>query len=75
MHVNAYPECTKNALKSPPACFTTTVPALKLIHTATPDTTKLSCLCRVRIGGVNCTPDNSRLSPTENLKSGVNKRV
>jgi len=44
--------------------------ALKLIHTATPDTTKLSCLCRVRFGGVNWIPDNSRLSPTENLKSG-----
>ena len=42
---------------------------LKLIHTATPDTTKLSCLCCVRIGGVNWIPDNSRLSPTENLKS------
>ena len=42
---------------------------LKLIHTATPDTTKLSCLCRVRFGGVNWIPDNSRLSPTENLKS------
>ena len=40
---------------------------LKLIHTATPDTTKLSCLCRVRFGGVNWIPDNSRLSPTENL--------
>jgi len=42
---------------------------LKLIHTATPDTTKLSCLCRVRFGGVNWIPDNSRLSTTENLKS------
>jgi len=42
---------------------------LKLIHTATPDTTKLSCLCRVRFGGVNWIPDYSRLSPTENLKS------
>ena len=42
--------------------------SLKLIHTATPDTTKLSCLCRVRFGGVNWIPDNSRLSPTENLK-------
>ena len=42
---------------------------LKLIHAATPDTTKLSCLCRVRFGGVNWIPDNSRLSPTENLKS------
>ena len=41
---------------------------LKLIHTATPDTTKLSCLCRARFGGVNWIPDNSRLSPTENLK-------
>jgi len=27
--------------------------ALQPIHTATPDTTKLSCLCRVRFGGVN----------------------
>ena len=26
---------------------------LKLIHTATPDTTKLSCQCRGRFGGVN----------------------
>jgi len=42
---------------------------LKLIHTATPDTTKLSCLRRVRFGGVNGIPDDSRLSPTENLKS------
>jgi len=29
----------------------------------------LSCLCGVRFGGVNWIPDNSRLSPTENLKS------
>jgi len=29
--------------------------------------TKLSCLCRVRFGSVNWIPDNSRLSPTENL--------
>jgi len=43
--------------------------SLKLIHTATPDTTKLSCLCRVRFGGVNWIPDNTGLSPTENLKS------
>jgi len=41
---------------------------LKPIHTATPDATKLSCPCRVRFGGVNWIPDNSRLSPTENLK-------
>ena len=34
-----------------------------------PDTTKQSCLCCVRFGGVNWIPDNSRLSPTENLKS------
>ena len=40
---------------------------LKLIHTATPDTTKLSRLCRLRFGGVNWIPDNSKLSPTENL--------
>ena len=40
----------------------------KQIHTATPDTTKLSCPCRVRIGGVNWFLDNSRLSPTENMK-------
>ena len=38
-------------------------------HTSTPDTAKLSCLCRVRFGGANWIPDNSRLSPTENLKS------
>jgi len=42
---------------------------LKLIHTVTPDPTKLSCLCRVRFGGVNWIPDNSRLSPIEYLKS------
>ena len=41
---------------------------LKLIHIATPDTTKLSRLCCIRFGGVNWIPDNSRLSPTENLK-------
>ena len=41
----------------------------ELIHTATSDTTELSCLCRVRFGGVNWIPDNSRLSPTVNLKS------
>ena len=45
------------------------LPGLQLIHTVTPDTTKLSCLCRVNVGGVNWTRDNSRLSPTENLKS------
>jgi len=39
--------------------------ALKLIHTTKPDTTKLSCRCRVRFCGVNWIPDNSRLSPTE----------
>jgi len=42
---------------------------LKPIHSAAPDTTKLSCLCRVRFGGVNWIPDNSRLSHTENVKS------
>jgi len=42
---------------------------LMLIHTATPDTTKLSRLCRARFGGVNWIPDNSRLTPTESLKS------
>jgi len=42
---------------------------VELIHTASPDTTKLSCLCRVRLGGVNWIPDNSRLSPAENMKS------
>ena len=35
---------------------------LQLIHTATPDTTKLSCLCRVRFGGVNWISGNSRLN-------------
>ena len=35
---------------------------LPLIHTATPDTIKLSCLCRIRFRGVNWIPDNSRLS-------------
>jgi len=42
------------------------------MHTATPDTTKLSCLCRDRLSGlsgVNWIPDNSRLLLTENLKS------
>jgi len=35
----------------------------------TPDTTKLSCLCRVRFGGVNWIPaDNPRLSPTGNFE-------
>jgi len=38
-------------------------------HRHATDTTKLSCLCRVRFRGVNWIPDNSRLSPTENLKS------
>jgi len=42
---------------------------LRVIYTAMPDTTKLSCLCRVRFGGVNWIPDDSGLSPTENLKS------
>ena len=42
---------------------------LQLIHTATPDKTKLSCLCRVRFGSVNWIPDNSRLPTTGNLKS------
>jgi len=41
----------------------------KLIHTATPETTKLSCLCRVGFGSVNWILDNARLSPTEKLKS------
>ena len=39
------------------------------IHTARPDTTKQSCLCRVGLGGVNSILYNSRLWPTENLKS------
>jgi len=38
---------------------------LKPIHTATPDTTQLSCLCRVRFSGLDWIPDNSRLSPTK----------
>jgi len=42
---------------------------LKMIHTVTPDKRKLSYLCRVRFGSVNWIPDNSRLAPTENLKS------
>jgi len=33
------------------------------------DPTKQSCLCRVCLGGVNWILDNSRLSPTENMKS------
>jgi len=37
-------------------------------HRHTRNDKKLSCLCRVRFGGVNWIPDNSRLSPTENLK-------
>ena len=45
------------------ACFCSGVvaPFLKLVRSATPDTTKLSCLCRVRFGGVNWIPDNPRL--------------
>jgi len=43
--------------------------ASRLIHTAAPDTTKLSCLCRVRFGGVNWIPDNSGLSPKEKVES------
>jgi len=39
--------------------------ASKPIHTATSDTTKLSCLFRVRFGGI---PDNSRLSPTKKFE-------
>ena len=34
--------------------------------------TKLSCLCRIRFGGVNCqnwNPDNAGLLPTENLNT------
>jgi len=38
---------------------------LKLIHTALQDTTKLTCLCYVRFGGMNWIPNNSRLSPIE----------
>ena len=34
-----------------------------------PDPTELSCLCRVCPGGVNLILDDSRLSPTENVKS------
>jgi len=45
------------------------------IHTATPDTTKLSCVCRVRFGGVNGIPDNSTLSPTKNLKSITSRAI
>jgi len=45
--------------------YTAAATVTKLIHTATSDT----CLCRVCFGGVNCIPDNSRLSPTENLNS------
>ena len=30
---------------------------LELVHTATPDTTKLFCLCRVHFGGVDWIPD------------------
>jgi len=29
-----------------------------VVHTATPDTTKLPCLRRVRFGGVNWIPDD-----------------
>ena len=36
-------------------------------HHAKHDKTVLSVSRRVRFGGVNCIPDNSRLSPTENL--------
>jgi len=40
-----------------------------LQYTAMPDATKLSCLCRVRFGGVNWIHDNSRLCPTKYSKS------
>jgi len=33
---------------------------LKLIHTATPDTKKLCCLCRDRLRGVNWIPDETQ---------------
>ena len=49
--------------------------AQKLIHTAIPDTTKLSCLCGVRFGGVNWISDNSRLSPAESLQSDTFRPV
>jgi len=42
---------------------------IRCIRSATPDTTKLSCLCRARFGSANCITDNSRLSSTEKLKS------
>jgi len=43
--------------------------SFSISHIATPDTTKLSCLCRVRFGGVNWIPDDIRLAPIENVKS------
>ena len=39
------------------------------IYTARPDPAKQSCPCRVCLDDVNWILDNSRLSPTENLKS------
>jgi len=42
---------------------------LKLIHTATPDTKKLCCLCRDRLRCELDSRRNSRLSPAENFKS------
>ena len=61
--------CADGSRKSTIEHRHSTLADLKLIHTAMPDTTKLSCPCRVRFGGVNWIPDNSRLSPTENLKT------
>ena len=42
---------------------------LKLIHTATPDTTKLSCLRRVRFGGVNWTTQDCHRQKIRSLNT------
>ena len=42
---------------------------LKLIHTATPDTTKLSCPCRVRFPGVNWIPPTTQDRHRQKIRS------
>ena len=51
----------------PAACTHTSI---KAIFTPPRQTRQNSCLCRVHFGGVIWILDNSRLSPTENVKSG-----
>ena len=49
--------------------------ALKRIHTATPDTTKLSCLCRVRFGGANWSADRQLKTVAVTTQTGRSCRV